>query len=134
MRALGSVVLVLCLVGCGSPGGPSNAGPDLSAAAPAGPDMQPFSACGHPGDVGNNLGIGKYCDLSNLSCGFGIECSALFNSQLPADQQTYFCTKGCGLQTSATTPDPAVDCGTGARCQCNATACACVPLACYKGD
>src|SRR6185312_8149036 len=52
----------LMFVGCGG----SNPGtaPDMA----VGKDMAMFSVCGHPGDKGNNLGVGKYCVSPVTDC------------------------------------------------------------------
>ncbi len=77
------------------------------------------STCGHPGDLGNELGIGKFCErLSDCSGTAGL-CSVL------GDPTTHFCTKTC----SAT--GPADQCGTATQCECNASnQCGCTPSAC----
>jgi hypothetical protein len=78
------------------------------------------TVCGHPGDVGNALGVGKYCsqipDCSGQSAGI---CAIL------GDPNAHFCTKTC--------PMGSVDaCGSGATCACQGSQCGCVPDACLK--
>jgi hypothetical protein len=81
-----------------------------------------FSTCGHPGDVGNEMGVGKFCasigDCTNQSAPL---CSSL------GDRTTHFCTHTCR------STDPAGACGTGAECTCNASnQCGCTPSACLN--
>ena len=80
-----------------------------------------MSICGHPGDMGNELGIGKFCESFS-------ECASTPEAPLCSkvgDPQTHFCTKTC----SAT--GPANQCGTDTMCTCNSTnQCGCTPTAC----
>jgi hypothetical protein len=74
--------------------------------------------CGQPGDVGNNLGVGKYCaDLTGCgNNGMATICSTL------GDPMLHFCTFLCQMGDN---------CGTGASCQCNNQGqCACFPDSC----
>src|SRR5689334_19622183 len=75
------------------------------------PDAAPDafeSDCGQPGDVGNDLGIGRFCtSLGDCTDPRAPLCSIL------GDTKTHFCTKTC--QASG----PATQCGTGAECTCN---------------
>jgi hypothetical protein len=85
-----------------------------------------MSACGHPGDMGNSLGVGQYCNEQSdaaPACPTGLICSDIENSSEPANLQTFFCTlPECTACTS---------CGTGASCVCQAPgACGCVPDTC----
>src|SRR5579863_7676364 len=69
------------------------------------------SACGHPGDMGNSLGVGKYCQYRS-DCPGALLCSSLNNS--PTNPlNTYFCTLVCDPCSS-----PPTDCGAGATCVC----------------
>src|SRR5689334_18216559 len=98
-----SWILVLVLAAC-------NGG------APAAPDA-PFSKCGHPGDTGNEQGVGKYC--TSLS-----DCSQTVNAGLCSnvgDETTFFCTHTCNAT------DPPDICGTGATCECGNGGCGCTP-------
>src|SRR5262249_15901197 len=66
-----------------------------------------FSTCGHPGDVGNSLGVGKFCAMFS-DCNDTVDaplCSSL------GDATTHFCTKTCDTA--------APDCGEDAMCVCN---------------
>jgi hypothetical protein len=78
------------------------------------------SDCGFPGDVGNELGVGRFCaSLGDCSDPRAPLCSSL------GDANTHFCTKTC----SAT--GPADQCGAGAECTCNAgNQCGCTPSVC----
>jgi len=103
----------LFLVGC-SGGGSDKPAVDASTA-------DAFeSACGKPGDMGNELGIGKFCaTLSDCSNPMAPLCSVL------GSKDTHFCTKTCK------STDPAGVCGTSAECTCNANnQCGCTPSAC----
>ena len=81
-----------------------------------------FSKCGHPGDVGNALGIGKFC-ASQGDCATTTDaplCSSL------GDQDTHFCTKTCPMGSTD-------QCGTDAMCVCNGNnQCGCTPNACLN--
>jgi hypothetical protein len=85
-----------------------------------------FSTCGHPGDQGNELGIGKFCgSLSDCNTTQAAPlCSSL------GDDTTHFCTKTC--------QDPAMggsagQCGTATECVCNGGGqCGCTPSVCLQ--
>lgn len=78
------------------------------------------STCGKPGDVGNELGIGKFC--ASLS-----DCSTTPDARLCSslgDATTHFCTKTCTMGSTT-------QCGTGTMCVCNGNnQCGCTPNAC----
>jgi hypothetical protein len=79
------------------------------------------SKCGNPGDLGNELGVGKFC-LSLADCEntpmAGL-CSSI------GDPMTHFCTKTCSATGSAG------QCGTLTTCTCNSSnQCGCTPNAC----
>jgi hypothetical protein len=80
-----------------------------------------YSTCGHPGDMGNELGIGKFC-TSLGDCAGTVDaplCSIL------GDQTTHFCTKTC------TSGGPMNQCGTLTMCVCNGSnQCGCTPNVC----
>lgn len=112
MRAL-ALAVVLALAGCG--------GGDDTASAPAdmarGPDL--YSACGHPGDVGNSLGVGKYCTkLSDCASNPKATLCTILGSS-----DNFFCTFSCSGPTST-------ECGENASCQCQGGQCGCFPDAC----
>ena len=81
------------------------------------------SDCGFPGDVGNELGIGKFCaGQSDCSGTVGAPlCSSL------GDPKTHFCTKTCpmGSTNACGTGDNTCTCDTGnpPRCGCTPTVC-----------
>ena len=88
---------------------------DLAAA----PD-QFFTCCGAPGDKGNSLQVGAYCEkftdcFDNAKAKV---CTVL------GDPRTHFCTFAC------TQNGPAGQCGENAQCECQGANCACVPDAC----
>jgi hypothetical protein len=106
-------VFVLAVMACGG----GKAKPDAAVDAFE-------STCGHPGDVGNELGIGKFCnDLAdcqnNMSAAL---CSIL------GDSTTHFCTKTCSGSGSAG------QCGTATTCACQGSGtsgpCGCTPTVC----
>lgn len=78
------------------------------------------STCGHPGDQGNEKGIGKFCQ--SLS-----DCSDTVDAALCSvigGADTHFCTRMCPMGNSSV-------CGTGAECTCNASnQCGCTPTVC----
>jgi hypothetical protein len=95
-----------------------------STAVDAAKDVDAFeSDCGHPGDPGNELGIGKFCAfLSDCANTTGAPlCSSL------GDKNTHFCTKTCTMGTTT-------ECGTGDNtCSCNTDnppRCGCTPTVC----
>lgn len=107
-----SAVLFLCA--CGGDDAP----PD--AAAPT-PDAF-FSICGFPGDQGNEMGVGKFCE-SLADCADTVDaplCSDL------GDPTSHFCTNTCSPDADAGPPS----CGTGADCVCGEGGCGCTPVAC----
>ncbi len=107
------VAIAFVLAACG--GGGKDWPPDAPAA-----DAY-FSNCGHPGDLGNEMGVGKFC--ASLS-----DCSTSQSSPLCSslgDNTTHFCTHTCR------STDPAGVCGTGAECTCNSSnQCGCTPSVC----
>ena len=115
-------VMALAAVGCGNSNGTSDGGAnDLSASS--GKDLVgATSQCGHPGDKGNSIGVGKFC--SHVS-----DCTGNTKANLCAqlgDPNQFFCTFAC----SAT--GPANQCGENATCACDpmGRGCGCFPLAC----
>ena len=104
------VFIAFLLTGCG---GDAKDTPDAS--------IDAFeSDCGKPGDMGNELGVGKFC--GSLS-----DCSSTQDAPLCSsigDPDTHFCTKMCPMGSTDA-------CGTGAECTCNASnQCGCTPSAC----
>lgn len=106
--------------GSGGNGG-NQPGPDL-AMAPA--DLAPFpSVCGKPGDTGNSLGVGKFCQTLD-------DCSGNSKAKIcpivfAPDSMAYFCTLTC-----TPTDGGANTCGENASCQCQGGQCACTPDRC----
>lgn len=79
------------------------------------------STCGHPGDMGNEQGVGMFC-ASIADCSNNV-MSPLCSSF--GDKTTHFCTHTCQSGGAAT------QCGTGAECTCNnANQCGCTPSVC----
>ncbi len=108
-----ALVCALVIAGCdGGSGAPSH--PDAPAV-----DAY-FSNCGHPGDLGNEMGVGKFC--ASLS-----DCATSQSSPLCSslgDKDTHFCTHTCSATGTC-------DCGTGAERTCNASnQCGCTPSVC----
>ena len=122
-------LLVVALVagGCGS----GTSSQDLSTPqdlSTATGDIALNSLCGHPGDAGNNKGVGKFCmDSSMCTGGMASVCSTLMQ---PPQGNTYFCTFPCN-------PNGSTDCGSNATCTCldpnNPSLCGCVPDPCRIG-
>jgi hypothetical protein len=108
--ALAALALALVFAACGG---------DDSATVKHDAAVDAFeSDCGFPGDPGNEMGIGKFCDPDNQCPSSAPLCSVI------GDDRTHFCTKIC--QMGSTTA-----CGTGAECTCNSSnQCGCTPSAC----
>lgn len=106
---------VLAIAACGSS---STSHPDAKSNVDAF-----YSVCGQPGDVGNDKGVGKFCQVlsdcqNNMSATL---CSIL------GDTTTHFCTTTCSSTGSAD------QCGTNATCTCNASnQCGCTPNTCLN--
>jgi hypothetical protein len=107
-----SVFAAACSSSGGSDGG-TDAGHKDSGMAP--------SICGNPGDPGNAIGVGKYCQTID-------DCSANSKATICStigNPGAYFCTAQCDPCTS-----PADFCGVGAACSCETLGCGCTPIAC----
>jgi hypothetical protein len=116
------VSLAFLLVACGSnaiSGGSDMA--DLSAGAT---DMA-YSICGHPGDVGNSLGVGKYCQNTVPDCSSNTKANICATAGEP---HSFFCTFACHGDGGAT------ECGDNAICSCAGSQCGCLPAACAGGS
>jgi len=88
--------------------------PDLTPPPPA--DLSLPSCCGTPGDTGNNLGVGRYCnDINDCAGQMATLCATLANPRY------HFCTLVCQMGGN---------CGTAATCICSAQGCACIPNRC----
>jgi hypothetical protein len=109
------VALILIFAACGGDDGGGSSTPDAKTV-----DAY-FSECGHPGDMGNELGIGKFCGNGLSDCADTPSaplCSSLGSST------THFCTKTCPMGSTDA-------CGTGAECTCNGNnQCGCTPSVC----
>jgi len=132
MRTL--VLVAAALAAAVSCSGSNNPTPDAGAVPDAGPtpdagvtpdagppDAGPFSACGHPGDQGNAIGVGKYCQQISDCPGTAQICTTIQNGLQPPNMQSYFCTTSCDCTTS---------CGSNALCVCTSAGCGCVPSTC----
>jgi len=118
VRFMSRAILVACAMiafACGS-----------SDKSPSHPDAAVdafMSTCGMPGDMGNELGIGKFC-LSLSDCS-GTPMAHLCSTI--GDATTHFCTKTC------TSTGSADQCGTNTMCTCNASnQCGCTPNSCLN--
>ena len=91
--------------------------------AMAGGDQAYFSLCGHEGDLGNSLGVGKFCRTISDCAGK----TASICSTIQPQRMTYFCTMAC-TKTE--------DCGEGASCVLDPGlgASGCVPSSCIPTD
>ena len=76
--------------------------------------------CGTPGDDGNDIGVGKYCNQISDCSGLGAGICAILG-----DPNAHFCTKTC---TQGSTDA----CGADATCSCQGGACGCVPNTCLQ--
>jgi hypothetical protein len=127
-RVIGQLICGAALIALGATMGcNSNDQPEDMAVAL---DMNVLSNCGHPGDPGNSLGIGKFCRTGNDCTGQKASlCSALGNGSKPSPSDTYFCT------IYPCHPDGGTnECGENASCQCGSGSggggCACAPDHC----
>jgi hypothetical protein len=120
---------VLCFalvaIGCGGDDTTSGGGTGADMRAGGGADMA--SVCGHPGDTGNSLGVGKYCTkLTDCTS----NPKATLCSVLGSDN-AFFCTMTC---TPAANDMGSTECGENAICQCGSgsgqSGCGCFPTAC----
>ena len=122
IRALAAAAVILALAGCG---GDSPGASDMA----TGKDMALFSVCGHPGDTGNSLGVGKFCmKISDCSS----NSKATLCSTLGSDN-AFFCTMPC---TPPANDLGNSDCGENAFCQCGSgsqqSGCGCYPNSCTQ--
>jgi len=121
VRAWLAALGFLLAAGCGgtTPSGAS----DMA----VGKDMAFFSVCGHPGDTGNSLGVGKYC-MKIADC--SANSKATLCSTLGSDS-AFFCTMPC---TPPANDLGNSDCGENAFCQCGSgssqSGCGCYPNSC----
>jgi hypothetical protein len=91
-----------------------------AASNPGTSDSGLSTTCGHPGDMGNELGVGKYCtgltDCLGQSAGI---CAVI------GDPNAHFCTKTCTQGNNAS-------CGSNAQCACQGSQCGCLPNSCAQ--
>lgn len=125
VAAVAAVLSLVSLIACSSS---QSAGPttDAGGADVTEDAFNPQSSCGHPGDMGNSLGVGKFCQYTIADCGMNTR-ARLCTTLDPKGDANYFCTFPCNPMT-----DPVDVCGERARCACDSTggACGCFPIAC----
>jgi hypothetical protein len=122
---LGTFAL-LATAGCGDDAGDgsgtSGGAGGETATGGAGGDPTPAESCTHPGDVGNDKGVGQYCTPTGKQC-VDFPEAALCLASVGQDQ--WFCTRiNC---------DETTDCGEGAGCLITGDGSACVPCHCDDG-
>jgi hypothetical protein len=120
-RVLVFSAIVLVTAGCrtvtsDAPLDPPDASDDAAQAFDA------KSNCGFPGDKGNSLGVGQFCQRI-------ADCSGNTKATLCTtfgDPENFFCTFRCSVN------DPPGVCGENARCACGgaSSACGCFPTRC----
>jgi hypothetical protein len=103
--------------GSGGGGGGGSGGGGGGGGASGGDMATSGLCCGQPGDVGNNLGVGKYCNGFGDCTGMASLCANL------GDPKLHFCTMTCSMGGN---------CGTGATCQCQGGQCGCFPDSCLS--
>lgn len=108
-------------------GNDAGGGTDSGTVTDSGTDAGPYSLCGHPGDQGNSIGVGKFCEqISDCDTANGLLCSTINNPNNP-NQPTYFCVLPCDPCS------PPGYCGSGATCVCqngDPNTCGCTPSTC----
>jgi hypothetical protein len=132
MRILTCLFLACSVAACSN--GNNNGNGDMAKpqdlSMPTGGDMALLSQCGHPGDTGNSLGVGKFCMSISDCTGNGMKttlCSSLGNGPMPSPDDTYFCTIYPCQPGDGGMP---TNCGENATCVCAMQGCACTPLSC----
>jgi hypothetical protein len=95
--------------------------PTFDLATPAGSlDLAAQLSCGKPGDPGNALGVGKYCDTL-ADCSGNTLATLCATIGLPT---AHFCTMQCD-------PNTVGACGDMANCLCQGVGrCGCIPTYC----
>jgi hypothetical protein len=118
-------ILAACVgLACSSSETQSGTTPAPTQSSKAGTDPAPTaSKCGQPGDKGNALGVGKYCN-SVADCKGTPEAPLC---SIAGDKDTHFCTKLCDAKG-----DIAKECGSAdMTCACdNVGNCGCTPKKC----
>lgn len=105
-----------------STGGAASSSSESSSATNMGGDMTPQGSCTHPGDKGNDFGVGEYCTPGGMQCD-KFPMAGLCLADVNQDQ--WFCTKiGCMMDS---------DCGMDATCLKTMMGSACVPTRCLMG-
>ena len=118
MPVLTRFVVFLSLLGLLSTVGACGDDGDGAADAAA-PDAAFETICGNPGDLGNSIGVGKFCDdLGDCSDTTGAPICAILGDPL-----AHFCTKTC-------TVDDVGACAEDAACECGNGGCGCTPNIC----
>ena len=139
MRLAACFALAACAAAC-SGGNNNNGNPDSAVphdmATGAG-DMFLLSQCGHYGDPGNSIGVGKFC-MTIDDCTQGNMqtnlCTAIGNAfNMNHADDTYFCTIYPCHQDGGVAA-----CGENATCVCGSgggqMGCACTPNYCLGGN
>ncbi len=120
---LAAAAALFLFFGCGGDNGGGGT-PDMA----VGRDMAFYSLCGHPGDTGNSLGVGKFCQKISDCNG---NTKATLCSVLGSDN-TFFCTMTC---TPPANDMGSTECGENASCQCGSgssqSGCGCFPNSCH---
>lgn len=119
MRSFFVAAMALATVACGSTTTTPATG-NGKADMRAGADMSFRSDCGHPGDKGNSLGVGMFCDTLD-ACSNNSKATLC---TILGDPDNFFCTFRCDANGAAN------QCGENARCACNGGPCGCFPTAC----
>ncbi len=118
-----AVLLCATLVACGGDDDAATADAAAIDATPpdAPPPDAPESFCGQPGDPGNEIGVGKFCNTISDCSGNGMAtiCATL------GDPDAHFCTRTCQNEDAGVAV-----CGTGATCVCAGAGCGCTPNSC----
>jgi hypothetical protein len=114
-------VAFLAFAACSTTSTNPSGASDMSAAARPDLASTSFSCCGHPGDKGNSLGVGQFCDPDPCTGTKATLCATL-----RGDDKQHFCTFPC-TQATGDMGDP---CGENATCQCSGGQCGCYPTAC----
>jgi hypothetical protein len=103
-------------------GNNADAAPAIDAPPPDGPPADAFDTiCGKPGDLGNEIGVGKFCNAIG-------DCSSTSGAKICAtlgNPKAHFCTKLCQNEDAGVAA-----CGTAATCTCGQGSCGCTPNAC----
>jgi hypothetical protein len=125
-KLLGAFVVALLAFGpvaaCSSSSSTTTTTPEAGGGDDAGHTGFPDAAnstCGHPGDKGNSLGVGKFCQ-SSADCANNTQATLC---AIIGDDRSFFCTFLCDEDGGVN------QCGENAECACQG-ACGCFPIAC----